>query len=69
MLQLEIRSVIYHFNALQVEVMLLLMGFEGRSLVAEAALGGDKATFEAVLAILRERLQPNQVRYRQLILP
>ena len=55
--------VIYHFNV-QVEAMLLLMGFGGRSLVAEAALARDKTTFEAVLTILRERLQPNQVRYR-----
>lgn len=62
MLYSEIPSIIYHPDV-QVEVMILLTRFEGRSLVAEAALSGNKATFEAVLTTLRERLHPDQVTY------
>ena len=43
--------------------MLLITGFMGRSLVAQAACSGDKATFEAVTTVLVEKLQPDQVRY------
>lgn len=61
-LQLEISSATYH-SGVQVETMLLLGGFMGRSLAAEAAYSGDKATFEVVLTVLREKFQPEQVRY------
>ena len=44
--------------------MLSVMGFEGRSLVAQAAFVGDKATFEAVTTALVTRLPPEGVRYR-----
>ena len=49
--------------------MLSITGFEGRSLVAQAALSGDKATFEAVTTALVTRLRPEQVRYRLFSLP
>lgn len=61
-LQLEVSPAIYH-SGNQVETMLLLVGFEGRSLAAHAAYGGDKATFEALLTVLRQRFQSQQVRY------
>ena len=38
-------------------------GLSGRSLLAQAAFGGDTATFEIVLTALREKLQPDQVKY------
>lgn len=41
--------------------MLLLTGFEGRSLAAEIAFGGDKTTFEVVMTAIRGRLQPEEV--------
>ena len=44
--------------------MLLITGFKGRTLVAQAAFSGDKAIFEAVTAALLARLRPEQVRYR-----
>ena len=46
-------------------------GFNGRSLLAEAAFRGDMATFEAVLGALRTRLHEQEVILRtqpQLIL-
>ena len=45
------------------------MGFKGRSLVAQAAFSGDKATFEAVTTALVTRLPPEEVRYRLFSLP
>ena len=53
----------------QVETMLSITGFEGRSLVAQAAFSGDKATFEAVTTALVTRLPPEEVRYRLFSLP
>ena len=52
------------FCGVQVETMLSITGFEGRSLVAQAAFTGDKATFEAVSTALVTRLGSDQVRYR-----
>lgn len=46
--------------------MLLLRGSKGRSLVAQAALGGDKTTFEAVSTTIVMGLQDEMVRYRLL---
>ena len=43
--------------------MLSLKDFEGRSLAAEVAIGGDEATFEAVSSTICESLQPQQVVY------
>ena len=45
----------------KVEEMLARPGFNGRSLLAEAAFRGDRATFEAVLGALRTRLNEQQV--------
>ena len=53
----------------QVETMLSITGFEGGSLVAQAAFSGDKAKFEAVTTALITRLPPEQVRYRLFSLP
>ena len=50
------------YSGLQVETMLSLTGFEGQSLAAQAASGGDKSTFEAVSTSLRERLRPEKVK-------
>ena len=50
------------FLGVQVETMLSITGFEGRSLVAQAAFSGDKATFEAVSTALVKKLRPEQVR-------
>ena len=52
------------FVGVQVETMLSITGFEGLSLVAQAAFVGDKATFEAVTTALVTRLRPEGVRYR-----
>ena len=41
-----------------------LTGSRGQSLAAQAAMGGDKATFEAVSTAIGERLPPDQVTYR-----
>ena len=49
-------------SGMQVENMLNLRGWHGRSLLASAAFRGDKATFEAVLSAAKARLQPEQVR-------
>ena len=57
------------FIGVQVETMLSTTGFEGRSLVARAALTGDKATFEAVSTALVAKLPPEEVRYRLFSLP
>ena len=57
------------FLGVQVETMLSITGFEGRSLVAQASLSGDKATFEAVTTALVTRLRSEQVRYRLFSLP
>ena len=57
------------FLGVQVETMLSTTGFEGRSLVAQAAFSGDKATFEAVTTALVTRLPPEGVRYRLFSLP
>ena len=43
--------------------MLTLQGFNGRSLLAEIALRGDKALFGTVLGTLRTRLPEQQVRH------
>ena len=51
------------FSGVQVETMLSLRGSGGKSMVAKAAFSGDKATFEAVLTAIGERLQPKQVTY------
>ena len=45
----------------KVEEMLTRPGFNGRSLLAEAAFRGDRATFEAVLGALQTRLHKQQV--------
>ena len=47
----------------KVEEMLARPGFNGRSLLAEAAFRGDRATFEAVLGALRTRLNEQQVNF------
>ena len=52
------------FLGVQVETMLSITSFEGRSLVAQAAFSGDKATFDAVTTALATRLPPEEVRYR-----
>lgn len=44
--------------------MLTTTDFEGQSLLAQAALEGERTAFENVLTALRERLQSNQVNYR-----
>ena len=44
--------------------MLSITGFNGRSLVGQAAFSGDKATFEAVTTALVTRFPPEEVRYR-----
>lgn len=49
-------------SGLQVEEMLKLNGWNGRSLLASAAFRGDKATFEAVLTAVQTRLPPEEVR-------
>ena len=49
------------FFADQVETMLTLRDSDGDSLLALAALCGDKATFESVLSTLQEKLAPEQV--------
>ncbi|CAN0435357.1 unnamed protein product [Ascophyllum nodosum] len=45
----------------ELETLLTQRGFFGRSLLATAALQGNKASFEAVLEAVRTRLTPNQV--------
>jgi len=61
----DVGAIMWHISCdFQVETMLLLTGFKGLSLVAEAAFGGDKATFEAVSTAIQERIQQEQVRYR-----
>ena len=45
----------------QLEILLTQRGFQGRSLLATAALQGNKASFEAVLGAVRTRLTPDQV--------
>lgn len=55
--------VIYYSGA-QVETMLLDTGSEGRSMAAQAALGGDKPTFKVMSTAIGEKLEPKQVRYR-----
>jgi len=42
-------------------MMLSRSGFKRRSLLQEAAIGGDQSTFEAVLITLEERLPTEQV--------
>ena len=62
-------DILYMFLGVQVETMLSTTDFEGRSLVAQAAFSGDKATFEAVSTALVEKLPPEEVRYRLFSLP
>ena len=55
-------DILLMFLGVQVETMLSTTGFLGQSLVAQAALSGDKATFEAVSTALVAKLRPEQVR-------
>ena len=55
-------DILHMFLGVQVETMLSTTGFNGRSLVAQAAFTGDKATFEAVSTALVARLRPEQVK-------
>ena len=55
-------DILHMFLGVQVETMLSTTGFNGRSLVAQAARTGDKATFEAVSTALVKKLRPEQVR-------
>ena len=45
----------------QLEAMLTQRGFQGQSLLATAAVNGEKTFFEAVLEAVRTRLTPDQV--------
>ena len=45
----------------QLETLLTQRGLRGRSLLAKAALQGEKASFEAVLEAVRTRLTADQV--------
>ena len=45
----------------QLETLLTQRGFRGKSLLAAAALQGNKASFEAVLEAVRTRITPDQV--------
>ena len=51
----------------QMEMMLVQKGFQGRSLLAVAALTGDKDTFEAVLTTIGTRLDTQKVQHRCLV--
>ena len=62
-------AILHIFLGVQVATMLSITGFNGRSLVAQAAFSGDKATFEAVTTALVTRLRSDQVRYRLYSLP
>ena len=51
----------------QMEMMLVQKGYYGRSLLAVAALTGDKDTFEAVLTTIGTRLDTQKVQRRCLV--
>ncbi|CAN0070334.1 unnamed protein product, partial [Ascophyllum nodosum] len=49
-------------NTQELETSLHQRGFEGRSLLSNAALQGDRSSIEAVLDAVRTRLTPDQVK-------
>lgn len=57
----RLRCFVIRGPGMQIKRMLTQKVSQGRSLLAEAAFGGNRATFETVLKIIRTRLSSEEV--------